>query len=101
MSPPVPLSRDAPKGIVIVWWQAGKVARLDCRTFTCAVTETKLPYTPTIVAVDLEQGEFRIDPPTPVQAEDLIVGQKYPLRVVLRNALGAGLEVIDLTFQVL
>lgn len=97
----VPLSRDAPKGVPFRWWQAGKVARLDCRGFNCVVTETTLPYIPTIDAVDLQQGEFRIAPPTPEQAEGLIVGQKYPLRIVLRNGLGAGVEVTDLVFQVL
>jgi hypothetical protein len=97
----VPLSRAAPKGIGIVWWQPGKLARLDCRTFTCAVLETALPFVPAIVAVDLEQGAFRLQPPGPVQAAELIVGKTYTLHVVLRNALGEAIEDIRFTLQVL
>lgn len=97
----IPLARDAPKGVGIVCWQPGKVARLDCRTFACVALEHTLPWVPVFTAVDLEQGEFRMEPPSPAQAAELIVGKTYPLRVQLRNALGAGVEVFDLTVQAL
>ena len=90
------MSRAAPKAILIRWWQGGKVAPLDCTTFSCAVLETTLPFVPVIAPHDLAQGWFRIVPPAPNLAAELIVGQRYPLHVVLRNALGEAIE--DMTF---
>lgn len=97
----VPLSRAAPKGIVIRWWQPGKIARLDCRSFTCTAIQHGLPWTPVFAPLDLELGEFRVQPPSPVQAEKLIVGKAYSLHVVLRNAAGEGIEDMHFTVQVL
>lgn len=100
MSSTVPLSRTAPKALQINWWQAGKVARLVCTSFSCAVVETSLPYVPVIAAVDLALGKFRMLPPAPVDAAKLKVGKTYGVHAVLRNALGEAIEDMRFTIEV-
>lgn len=93
MSASVPISKAAPKSVQFNWWQEGKAARLDCTGFTCTVAETSLPYPPTIVAVDLVLGKFRMLAPDPVEAAKLKLGAHYGLQLVLWD--GGGAPVID------
>lgn len=93
MTAAVPLSKSAPKPVQFNWWQEDKAARLDCTGFTCAVAETSLPYLPTIVAVDLAAGKFRMLAPDPAQAAKLKLGTHYGLQVILRD--GTGAPIID------
>lgn len=98
MTTPVPLSIAAPKPIQLRWWQAGKVAPIDCTGMTTAVVSTTLPYTPDIDPVDLAQGRFDMVPPTPEQAAELRAGKTYGVHLALRNALGEGQE--DRRFEI-
>ena len=95
----VPLSCTAPKALAINWWQAGKVARLDCTSFTCTVEGTSLPYTPAVEPINLAQGQFRLLPPAPADAAQLRPGKTYGLHLVLRNALGEAIEDIRFTIE--
>ena len=99
MSGTVPLSRTAPKAMQINWWQAGKLARLDCTSFTCAVAETSLPFAPAIAAVDLALGKFRMVAPAPIDAAKLKAGRTYGVHLVLRNALGEAIEDMRFTIE--
>lgn len=99
MSRHVPLSRSAPRPLQINWWQAGKVARLDCTSFSCTVGETTLPYTPVIQVVNLAQGQFRIAAPAPADAAKLRRNRAYDLQLILRNALGEAIEDMRFTIE--
>lgn len=99
MSTSVPLSRTAPKALQINWWQAGKVARLDCTSFTCTVAETTLGFIPEIAAVDLGQGKFRMLAPAPGDAARLKAGRTYGVHLVLRNAIGEAIEDMRFTIE--
>lgn len=94
MIPVLRLSAVAPKPIRVVWSQPGEAgARIDCTGIDCAVAETELPFTPTITRVGAaDQGEFQIEPPTSQQIALCTRGERYQIRLVLRNALGAGVE---------
>lgn len=93
MSASVPISKSAPKPIQFNWWQEGKTAQLDCTGFTCGVAQTSLPYLPTIVAVDLAAGRFRMLAPSPAQAAKLKLGTHYGLQLILRDPIGT--PIID------
>lgn len=99
MNGSVPLSKAAPRQLLINWWQAGKIARLDCTSFSCVVADTGLPFTPIIAAVDLATGRFRMLPPAPANAAKLKIGRSYGVHVVLRNALAEPVDDMRFTIE--
>lgn len=99
MSATVKLSIAVRRPVRFQWWQAGKVAPIDCSTFTCVVAETTLPWIPAVAPVDLALGKFELAPPTAEQAGQLRPGRTYGLHVVLRNAIGDGVEEFRVTIE--
>lgn len=95
----VRISHSVRRAIPLRWWQAGKVAPIDCSTFTCAVGETTMPFTLAIEPVDLPNGQFRFAAPTLQQLALLHVGRTYGVQVLLRNALGEPIEEFRCTFE--
>lgn len=92
--------RLAPKPILLRWWQAGYVARINCTGFTCQVAATDLPFAPSIVPVNLAQGEFQILAPTLAEAEALDHRKTYELAIRLMNGAGQPVEFMRMSVGV-
>ena len=99
MSALLRLSATVPRANTIRWWQTGKTARLDCRTFTMAVGHTTLPYSPQFGPLDLQLGEFRMLAATPAQLALLDLGKTYGLHALLLNAVGEPVDDLRLTIE--
>ena len=95
----VRISRIVPRAIPFRWWQAGRVAPVDCSTFTCEVAETTLPFIPAIAPVDPALGKFSWAPATLQQLAQLRPGKTYGMHVVLKNAAGDAIEEFHCTFE--
>jgi hypothetical protein len=96
----VKLSRRTRKPIGLQWMQAGDVLPINCTGFSCVVHVTTLPYLPQISPVDLAQGRFDIIAPTAEQMALLDPTENYTLSINLVNALGEGVEEMDLSMGV-
>lgn len=96
----IKLSRTVLRPIPFRWWQAGKVAPVDCSTFTCEVLASTLPAALVIAPVDLPQGRFQFAALSPEQAARLSPGRKFGAHVVLKNAAGDPVEEFCCTFEV-
>lgn len=94
------IMRLAPMPIRLRWWQAGKLARINCTSFTCEVAETDLPFVPNIVPVNPPQGEFNWMPPTLQQAALLDPQNTYRLSLRLMNADGQPVEFMRVSVGV-
>lgn len=95
----IPISLTLARSAQLRWWQAGKLAPIDCTGFTCTVHETTLPYSPAITTVNAAQGAYRIEAPTAPQIALLRRGRRYAATVVLRDGGGAIVEAADLVFE--
>lgn len=96
----LPLSRAVGRAVQIEWWQPGEALRLNCEGFTCAAERTTLPFTPSIVPVDLPIGRFRMEPFTAPQLASLEAGREYGLLILLRDGAGDPVEALELTVEV-
>jgi len=95
----IKLSRTVLRAVPFRWWQAGKVAPVDCSTFSCTIEASTLPVALQIEPVNLSQGQFQFAALTPEQAVRINPGRKYGAHVVLRNAGGAAVEEFRCTFE--
>jgi hypothetical protein len=80
------------KPIRFDWFQAGDVLPIDCTGFSCAVTETTLPWVPAVALLNAPLSQWQIAAPTAPQAALLVTGQRYGIKIVLFNALGEAIE---------
>lgn len=89
-------SRLVPAPIEFQWTAEDGITPINCSTFSCAVTQTTLPWTPAITAFNAVQGWFRIAAPSEAQAAGLLPGKRYGLSVVMRNAANAPVQDFEL-----
>lgn len=94
------ISRTVPQPITLECLQPGELAPIDCSTFTAAIEQTTLPWTPLVIAIDAAQGRWQIAAPNSLQAASLAAGKRYGLHIVWRNAAGTGVLEADLTLVV-
>lgn len=97
MAAPFRWSRTVLKPIRFDWFQAGDIDPIDCSTFTAAVTETTLPWTPAVALLNGPLGQWQIAAPSVPQAAQLVEGRRYGIKVVLSNGAGQPIEEAEFT----
>lgn len=95
-APTIHYSRSVPAPIPFQWTAEDEVTPINCSTFTCAVEQTTLPWSPAVPASNAAQGWFQIAAPSEAQAAGLALGKRYGLTVVMRNAGGAPVQTFAL-----
>lgn len=93
------LSRYVLRPIPFQFWQAGKIAPINCIGFTCEIADSSLPFAPVITAIDHVTGRFQINAFTQPQAASLVAGRQYGAHILLKNGGGTPVEEFRIVFE--